>query len=668
MLALTRRFMQIAAIAALCLVCACTLAGCLDSPVLVNYVLDPTSDNIDYDNPRKHYVFDSDASLESQDVADSTDANADEVEEVLYDEPIFSDIEEQTAEQPAPSATYAPAQQSQTTTARQVDAPKAQANRNNATVVSNEEGGAGQNPNATDVGDVGTGKTDPDKDGGWSDTPEEASDPGDGGDDNSGSEANEENDPESEQDAKVTDPGLVYNGRGKIENLPTDLSSVCAVGNAAVVVASIAGIDCLAGADESFVTSGHARKIFGYEALDDVAVCWSGDGSDSGDIDVDAIAACKPSAVLVVTGSQDVSESAQEALRDRGISLVALPAFISDTYIRKAARAVGRLFSDKTDGASEEKASSYDSFVQSTLDAAKATHGGSVSTYEGVDYDNVTDPNPTRNDAGNPANWTALLTEWDDGAHVQASYGGRVLFEEDGAALAQVGWRWSPVSYYLGCGGAVNNAAAYAMYSSESVRLFLNYNENQMSYSWSGLSDKVTLGKDGGTFKQGGTYLLANACDAQGNDAGHCLGSRDFNKVIASTQDIKDKLERARANPLGLYTPGSYQTTPSISGYGIVLDNQLLRSYSTVTDEARGDTLYDIVVNPCGMLGSWTTGSMESFLEAAWAANVFCGYDAESLHDDIVGYYKQFYGYDLSYDENLSRNEIDAILDGSYAR
>lgn len=642
--------------------CMCVLSGCLESPVLVNYVLDPSSDNIDYDNPLKHYVPDPQAQLTSQDVAAVTDMTVEEVEKVLHDDPIYDDDQQETTDKPAESATYAPAQTSQTTTARQVDSPDAKKNKSNDKVDSKERGGAGANAESPDRGESGGGKPDDVEgvEGGESDDSQ-----GDGaqGDDSEaeGPEAALQDDPDSNDDAKAVEPGLVYNGRGKLEKLPTDLKSVCAVGDAAAMVISIAGADCLAGADEAFLTDSNVSKVFGASVLERVSACWDGDASEAEDIRTDAIVASGPSAVLMVSGSEEVDKAAQDELRGAGISVVVLPQLSSDTYIRNAVRVVGQLFSETTEGASVKKADEYTARVQQVLDAAKATHGGSVSSFNSVDYDNVTDPTPTRGDAGSPTSWTVLLTGWDENASVSARFDGRTIFDDKGVALSRIGWRWSPVSYYLGCGGAVNNAAAYAAYSSDGLRMFLSYNENQISYDWSGLDSEVELGKDGGSFKQGGSCVLANACDAQGLDKGHYLGSPDFNKVVAANADIAERLVKARKSPLGLYTPGSYETTSSMSGYGVVLDDKLLLNYSVAADESRGDVLYDVLVNPCGMVGTWVEGSMESFLEAAWAASVFSGYDESSLRDDVSGFYRDFYGYELS------GSELDDILKGVYA-
>ena len=77
--------------------------------------------------------------------------------------------------------------------------------------------------------------------------------------------------------------------------------------------------------------------------------------------------------------------------------------------------------------------------------------------------------------------------------------------------------------------------------------------------------------------------------------------------------------------------------------------------YSTV----RGDVPYEIIVNPCGYVGSWTDGSIEAPLEATWIANRFWGLDDTVLADRISSFYETFYdGYEP---------DIDKILDGSYA-
>lgn len=604
----------------LCLGCALGVSGCLESDVLVNYVLDPSSENVDYDNPLKTYVPDANATLTAQDIAATTNLSVEEVDKILDDEAVYN-TDNGTTDDPAESGTHSSAANSSTTAPQQQqtsDGRHVQSSNNNS------------------------------------------SDNGEGGSD--GSEQGTDKDPSTgDGDSKATEPGTVYNANGKLENLPIDLTSVCAVGNVATIVLSIAGADYLAGSSEAYLGGKNNQRVFGSQALSSIATCWDNDGTDEGDLDVASIIKLKPSAVLMETGSDTVSSAAQKKLRNAGIALVALPQLASDTYIKKAVRSVGQLFSETTGGASTKRADKYVSLVDDVLKAAKATHGGTVATYNNVDYDNITDANPVNTAAGGPTNWTTFITGWDDDATVTAYFDGKAIFTETGVALAQVGWKTSPVSYYMGCGGAVNNAAAYGSYSASATRLFLNYNENQVSYSWSNLDGNVTVGKDGGSFKQGGTYLLTNACDARDTEAEHHLGSPDFNKVIVKTQTIKDKLTAARKKPLGLYTPGTYQTVTGTSGYGLNLNGELLRCYSVTADDTRNDTLYGILVNPCGLVGTWSEGSMESFLEAVWVAHEFCGYDAAKLEEDIRDFYETFYGYSLTTDE------LESILDGTYA-
>lgn len=626
-----RRSALLALAVTLCLCCAFVLTGCLDSPVLVNRVLDPTSDNIDYDNPMKNYVLDPEAILTPQDIAEATEMSVEEIEEVLYDQAVYdTDESKVNTSQAAQSGSLSNATTSQTT------APKQQNTPDGKTAPSSKDNTHDKDDGGSDSGD--TGSTD-EGSGGGGDNPEQG-----------------------EDDTKATEPGTTYNAHGKTEDLPTNVESVCALGDTATMVCSIAGTDRLVGAPEEFLNNANLKKVLGEEALAHVSACWKGSGTATEDIDVPAIIALHPTAVLATTGYAPMTPAIQQELQEAGISIIAMPQLTSDAYIKKTAQVIGHLFTDVTEGASAQKASDYTAMVDSVLDAAKATHGGTVSTYNGVDYNNVTDPNPTNPTAGGPTNWTVLISGWDDDAEATAMYNGEAMFQDTGVALAHVGWKQSPVSYYLGCGGAVNNAAAYATYSSESLRMFLNYNENQVSYSWQNLDEGVSVGKDGGSFRQGGTFLLTNACDARGNETEHHLGSSDFNKVIVKTREIGNKLDAARRNPLGLYTPGAYRTETSVNGYGIVKDSILVRCYSVVTNALRNDTLYDIVVNPCGLAGSWTDGSMESFLEAAWSAHVFCGYDETALRQNITQFYETFYGYTLSTDE------VDAILSGDYAQ
>lgn len=601
--------------------CAC-LSGCLESDVIVEKVIDQTSEEIDYDNEQKELIPDEDSDVTLDDAAALMNTDVEQVEKILEDKAVYG--QDATTDETAEKA-----QNSDSASSRSA---------------------------SSELQDNGEGEE--------TDTGSNVSDSsGSGGGSSSGN--NSDPNKSGSTSASAGDDSLIfYTQYGDLADLPHDVSTVCAVGEAATMALAFGGKGALAGTSKSFKASAQAKKLFASRGLADAEVFWSGDGLSKGDLDVDALVEAAPDAVLTVSGTMAVTSSAYDTLTAAGISVIVLPALTCDTNIKTAVKVVGTIFDDATDGQSLELVDEYKSMVNSVLTAAKKTHGGKVVTYLSTDFDDV-DSTSTRSDAMEPEYWTLYISDWDADAKVTALYGSTKLFTDTGVGYTYVGWDNSPISYYLGCGGALNNAAAYGRgLSGTGYRLVLAYNENQVTYSWSGLDDTVTLSKKNGTFNLGANYVLTNARDGAGNgdENEHHLGSDDFCTVIVRTADIQEAFEEAldESTGEGLYARAPYVDLSGIHGYGFTTGGVLISSFISNAD-ADGDSEIEVIVNPTGMASSWTEGGLESFLEAPWAASIFYDYSTSDLRADVSEFYETFYGYELS------SAELDKILEGDYA-
>lgn len=625
----TLRKVIASSLAATAAACSCALlGGCLESDAIVEKIIDQNAEEIDYDNPQKNYVLDPTSTITVKDIVDKTNMTADEVLEILYDKAVYSD--EPNTDSEAEKGTESDANNSETS----ADEDRLDEDASNTKP-------SGSKPSSN----KGTGQASDDK----------------------GSTAGNGTAGDNDSSAGESDSSPIYSQFGSLEKLPQDVGTVCAVGEAATIALAIGGDGALAGSSSAYLQGSAHRVLFAARGIASAKTCWDDDGLDKGEAKVSAIIKAKPDAVLVESGTSTLTKAEQAQILDAGIQVIVLPALNSDTNIRRAVTVAGHLFSDETNGASEKAAESYKDYVDATLKAAQKAHGGGVVTYGATDFDDV-DGTTKRSDAKNPEHWTVFINGWDSSVSASAKFHGKTVVSQSGIAYCQVGWRTSPLSYYMGCGGALNNAAAYGLVvNSNGMRPFLTFNENEVRYTWNSKSKLFTV-SDKGTFSQGGNYVLSNAFDSigTGESAEHHLGSSDFDRVFVGNKETKAALEKARgkggSTPSSFYSPGSYLTS-SVSGYGFSIGGKILPTFSVVADAERDDVLYDIVVNPCGMGGSWAEGSMESFLEAPWIASQYYGekYSQEQVEEDVREFYKEFYGYELS------KAELKQILDGSYA-
>lgn len=608
---LSKKILVASTAAAVASCSALCLSGCLESDVLVNYVLDQENGEVDYSNPEKLYVPDRTASLSIDDLAEELDENTDIMSEVIEDLAVRTD--ESNTEQEAEESTYSETGDSKSTAAQQVEG-----------------------------------------DGADSDTA------GDG-------EGDDVSDSDGKKNASVDSSNNVYDGSfGEVKDLPDDIETVCAVGNAATITMSIAGEGTLVGTSAEYKSDPENAKVFSNRGLGAATVCWSSDGM-SKDAQVSKIIKAAPDAVLVTSGEKTLTVSQEKTLGDAGIRVIVLPALTSDTNIRSAVKTVGKLFAKATGNESEERAESYASAVDDALAIAKKAHGGGIATYQRRDYNDAENRLKTtsENTMSNP-NWTVFVTNWDANAVVSGSFSGDPVFTNvKGVASTWTGWSWSPISYYMSCGGAINNAAAYGdLVRTPALRTFTQYSEKALDFVWSVKPKDVTFLPGGGSISNTeANALLTNGYDAYDGKAGtaHPLGSADFNKVFVASKEVKKGLDAAKANDL--YKPVSWQSFADYSGYGINLNGKLVPAYSVVADEARGDTGYEVIVNPTGMVGSWHTGSMESYLEALWIASQYYEdkVSEQDVMDAVESFYRDFYGY------SLSSAELKKIIEGDYA-
>ncbi len=575
------------------------------SSKIVEVIHNQDAEQIDYDSPLKLYKpveqsKDKDDNTAAQSPSD--EASADEREQEM---PKNKD-EQGKDDQAAPHVDPGDAQSDSAAGNSDGKGKKSPSGSNNTSDNSKGSGnGSGGDGDGNNAGDKGSDKS---------------TDDGDDGDD----------------PVNPSQRGTIYDARtGKLEDLP-QCSTLAASADLSEVVSVIGGSDSLVATAEAFLSNKGVKKL---DLAGKAKQVFSGTGLAAGDLDIKALKKAKPQGLLVSNDSRALSQDDLDKIANAGINVIKMPSMKSASGIRTCVSIVGNV----VPGASA-KANSYLSFYDDTVSAAQKIHGGGYAN--GDDYDSSTNGDVSES----PKNiYTLYISNWDSDAQVTARAWDKVFFKQTGVAYTYRGYTWSPLSTFMSAGGVVNNAADYIW--GNSMVPVLEYNENTVSYTWRKLD--IEAGVNGGSGlagkKTGNAKVLTNSAD---NSV--MLGDERFPAVVVKSAAIKKKLKKARSQT----TAGLYSLWGD-TGNGIIgahFNGQVVRAYCKKCDNG---TSYKILVNPCGFMGSWADGGLESVMESMWAALSFYeGCDYSSLETSIRSYYKDFYNC------SLSQSQISSIISG----
>ena len=422
----------------------------------------------------------------------------------------------------------------------------------------------------------------------------------------------------------------VVTADGTYIEVPENVDSVSAVGEAAVLVEMLGGSGRLTATSESFKGSSLSQSIFGSE---DAAVLWEDEGETQiSDANFNALLEKHPDVCFEISGDMSFSESQIAALEAAGITYVALPSLDSATGISQSISLIGQILGDKSSGGgvnAVEKAEKWQQWYERLMKDVSSR----VSPYaaNGVNYDNTQDGTiKTLSGVSGSGVNSLFVSDWDDNAlySLYSSTVGCVLSSQ-GMAVTTKGYTDSPLSYFMSMGG-VNNMAASAIEGGvlKSEKVYIN--------TFNAASHRTEIS---------GSLSYNDSSNAKTRMTNN-LGGESFPAIIAASEEIKAKIRNSN----------QWTSYPAISNgtgveYGFVdSHNDIVRS--TIVGN------YDILVNPSGA-GSWTEGSAESPLEAVWIAWKFRDAFTEAeMRSYISDFYSQFYGY------TLSDSQITEILNG----
>ncbi|MGI6031927.1 MAG: hypothetical protein ACOX69_00700 [Coriobacteriales bacterium] len=409
------------------------------------------------------------------------------------------------------------------------------------------------------------------------------------------------------------------------KDLPENVQTVAAAGQYASLVQMFSGETGahLVAADNAWLSRVKSLGAFDGEGIEDIAVGWSGDTdqNSSGSADnakVSAIIKAKPDVVLIDGNDDDsnLSKSAMDKLVDAGISVVTMPKlgslFTSDEDIVDAARIVGSLLSDSTNGYSTKMAKSYISFHDQLVsdDADYYYKPGYVHKYQ--------DGESTTGSAKQGACTTVFVdhiasttTSTTKASRNYSAYGdplyldGETLDTSDGVGMSISGSGYALMDYYFQLGGVVNNSYPRVKPS------------NSASYA-------IVAGQD----------------------------ARGILSVDAANRDTPSALWYAPSSDSAVITVGD-GTYPAI----VARDSDIAKTIQASADKTNGlynvGQKYEIYVMPSGLSGNWADGTVESFLTMYWASVCLTssspsGSSLDGLMDYIKSFYSTYYRVDAS--------------------
>ncbi len=459
------------------------------------------------------------------------------------------------------------------------------------------------------------------------------------------------------------------------------LSTVAAYGSVAVTVDMLTGGGALVGANADLINGvdgvdGGFQAVFGSEGASGVQCVWNDTAQSSKRIqsstqaDVAALIALHPDAVLITDTDAGFTDAQTEQLSDAGISIVQVH-MGTDYNISCTISYLAQALEGSTAKASgidpQTIAQNYETLHDKVIQRIEQANGG-YSAYD----DQVLDDEADDSVASGDSKCTLLIDDWNTSCIYNGSWNGYTVQAHNGVGLATAGWQSSPASYYMGVGGLVNTAAAaetWTMNQTNKAVVVWQFGYNELDPNAWSVNPGITLDRSGGAVHLLSTLSGSGRDDISSKKDG--FGSDSFPNLIVANQDMKDSFVSDASHEGGLYYPYPVATTSGGQTFvGKICASQPLYcdigrcnsgQMSTLAG-ASSDTIADkILVNPCGLCGSWIDGSPESVLESAWVANVMdCSAESQSqLNTDIKDFYKTCYRYDLSDDQ------VNDILAGS---
>lgn len=440
-------------------------------------------------------------------------------------------------------------------------------------------------------------------------------------------------DEEKEQPAGAGGPGVASGGTEN-EPLLEDVHTVAATGQLALIVQMLCGDGPLVAADESWLARMGSSGAFADEGLEDIATCWSGDGTEAGSADVSALISVHPDAVLLSSDASGLAQAEIDQLLSAGISIQWIPfnlgsADIVDDDIVKAVQMVGEVMRSAssagyTQYSAPDMAEAYVTYHDQLIDSYVNANGGysylvAGGASYGFIYQGTSSTGISTTQLSSNRITTAFIDSWTTlsvaSISSQRTYGEarmkylagseNVLDCSDGIGLSAYGstGNFMLIDYYLQCGGVVDNAyegprPAYA--SDGSSRPY-----TVIAGSFSELDGAASIMQR----SRPSALWFSETGDSSSSTSWKTVGDSSFPGIIVRSQEIAQSVLGSAAKANGLYNVGQP---------------------------------YQVYVVPEGLAGSWADGTIESFLLTGWANGCFAQ-DMSVCTQNIAAFYSSFY-------------------------
>ena len=511
-------------------------------------------------------------------------------------------------------------------------------------------------------------------------------------------EGNAEDAPQETQETETADSDDASGGTGGVDkvwgsgSLDEDLpqaNAVAAIGRAAVLVQALGGRGAICAMDEDTYNGANStsafKDVFGDELADDFesdALLFGGDGTDAAQIkDIDKLVdACGTNGVIVVV-QEDINpasyftEKQAAKINKAGIVMLTL-SFASTKGIEQAATVVGKVLkgSDCEQDA-KANAAQYRSVVDALLAACK----------------DATEEN--KNVAG------VIATDFDIPAGYENKIASYDIDVSDGVLFTHMGDWDTPLCSYMEAAGVT---ATMNREVKKSSRVGWTGNKDSVTPLWQYLSgassnrDSFTgYGNDspfarilGGVQPQSATTTDTTYDPSRNNMrtwahngsssevGGYGVGSSRFPYLVVSatrtysgTQVREHVLSSAKTERgvYHIYLDGRLNMGKLLLGE-LGHDREADLSATIGLDAAKQESLFDnggkididafgecVRINPCGLLGPWTEGNVESVLEAVWLTQIY----SEDAGNYTAPYSMEDFSVDIG--DASCRNVRDAV-------
>ena len=459
----------------------------------------------------------------------------------------------------------------------------------------------------------------------------------------------------------------VHGRNGDYSEIPT-FNTVAAYGPTAVAVQMLCGEGPLLGTDASTLAGGFSA-VFADEGARSLPAMWA-DGGTSAGINIDAILDANIDAVIVDSISALTPEQEAE-LNEWGTAVMYIPGFSSATNLLTSVSVLGEMLEGSTALASgvspKARAADYVKYHQDLCNEIMAANGG-FTTFQLKSEADGEDANEWfRIDAGQELNFssrrmfTLLIEEWDyDARYKGASGNGSSLQSNYGVGFTHIGRGNSPVSYYMGVGGAADNSAFGGDWGKLGVvwqfdSMYVRSDASNWDYSSASPFARGIYNIDNSSFYNGS---LLKTAERRWRHVKH-LGEQEYPAVIVTDANMRSALLADAQSGTGIYSAYGYTTIVD----GAQVTGLRLPSGNVIPSDISSAINWDdaVLVLPDGLVSQWTQGSVESVLMAPWIASQWqfqTGWHGD-FEQEVRDFYSTFYRYDLS------DAELADIIDGA---